>query len=345
MTNLESLGEFGLIERIVTRLGEAAARNILVPPGDDAAAWRNQGAVTVATTDALVEGVHWRSGLEGTRATMSWADAGWRAIASNVSDIAAMGAIPDFAIVSVVLGPGLDLDALDCLIDGMSAACLAHGVQIAGGDIDRGSQTVLGVTLIGHTESDALLRRDGARLGDLIAVSGHPGASSAGLALIEAGREGEPDVEALLEANRRPHARVELGRAAIEVGVRCAIDVSDGLLQDLGHIAERSGVGIEVDLDALSLSMDAVGALGVGRARDLALGGGEDYELALAGPEAALHALWSDELPVTVVGRVVAEHPGEAWALDGRGERYMPSSSGWDHLTGGSGQQGAVSPA
>ena len=323
----------------MARLGEAAARDILVPSGDDAAAWANRGAVTVATTDALVEGVHWRTGLQGARPTMSWADAGWRAIASNVSDIAAMGAIPDFALVSAVLGTGLDLEALDCLIEGMGAACVAHGVRIAGGDIDRGSQTVLGVTLIGHArgtvEAPALLRRDGARVGDAIAVSGYPGASAAGLAVIEAGRESEAGVEPLLEAHRRPRARVELGHAALEAGVRCAIDVSDGLLQDLGHIARRSGVGIEVDLDALPISMDAVGALGVGRARDLALGGGEDYELALAGAEAALHSLWRDELPVTVIGRVVAEHPGEAWALDGRGARYVPPSSGWDHLAGG----------
>ena len=332
--DLHSLGEFGLIERIVARLGEAAAREILVPPGDDAAAWTNRGAVTVATTDTLVEGVHWRSSPDG-EPTMSWADAGWRAIASNVSDIAAMGATPDFVLVSAVLGHTLELAALDCLIDGMAASCLAHGVRIAGGDLAGGEQTVLGVTVMGHAGSAALLRRDGAVLGDAIAVSGTPSAASAGLVVIEAGRAGEPDLAALLEAHRRPRARVALGLAALDAGVRCAIDVSDGLLQDLGHIAERSRLGIEVEVDALPLSLDAIGALGVGRARDLAIGGGEDYELALAGPEGALLELGTDELPVTIIGRVVSEHPGEAWAIDGRGERYLPPSSGWEHLAGG----------
>ena len=334
MTDLEALGEFGLIARIVSRLGEAAARDILVPSGDDAAAWRSRGAVSVVTTDALVEGVHWRSVEEargsGARApTMSWADAGWRAIASNVSDIAAMGAIPDFAVASVVLGPHVDLDALDGIVDGMADACLEHGVRVAGGDVDRGTETVLAVTLIGHAEGGTLLRRDMARLDDYVAVSGHPGSSSAGLALIEAGRGAMQD---LVAAHRRPHARVELGRAALDASLRCGIDVSDGLLQDLGHIAERSKVGIEIDIERLPLAPAAVAALGRERAIDLALGGGEDYELALAGPEERLRALATAELPVTIIGRVVAGHPGEAWALDANGRRYEPRSAGWDHF-------------
>lgn len=335
MTDLEALGEFGLIERIVSRLGEAAARDILVPPGDDAAAWRNRGAVTVVTTDALVEGVHWRSVEDARRGapTMSWADAGWRAIASNVSDIAAMGAIPDFAVASVVLGEHVDLDALDGLVSGIAEACVAHGVQVAGGDVDRGTETVLAVTLIGHAEGGTLLRRDMARLDDSVAVSGHPGSSSAGLDLIEGGRATEAGAGDLVAAHRRPRARVELGRAALDASLRCGIDVSDGLLQDLGHIADRSRIGIEIDIERLPLPPAAVAALGRERAIDLALGGGEDYELALAGPEERLRALSTVDLPVTIIGRVVSGHPGEAWALDAYGRRYEPRSTGWDHFS------------
>jgi len=334
VADLGALGEFGLIERIVARLGEAAARDILVPPGDDAAAWRHRGAVTVVTTDALVEGIHWRSrtGARGEPPTMTWADAGWRAIASNVSDIAAMGAIPDFAVVSAVLGEHVDLEALDGLVEGMAAACLAHGVRIAGGDVDRGTETVLAVTLIGHAEGGTLLRRDTARLDDFIAVSGHPGSSAAGLALIEAGRGAEAGAHDLVAAHRRPRARVELGRAALDASLRCGIDVSDGLLQDLGHIAERSHIGIEIDAERLPLYPAAVALLGRERAVDLALGGGEAYELALAGPEERLRALSTAALPVTLIGRVVAAHPGEAWALDAYGRRYEPRSAGWDHF-------------
>lgn len=335
---LAGLGEFELIERIMARLGPVAARDILVPPGDDAAAWLVPAGAMVATTDALVEGVHWRS---GERSTMGWADVGWRAVASNVSDIAAMGATPQHVLVVLTVGPALDLEALDALIDGVSEACTAHEVHVAGGDIVRGGETSVSMTVIGsaggeasgETSSDVpLLRRDRAREGDVVVVSGWPGASGAGLAMIEAGRANEPEHAALVAAHRRPRARVALGRAALEAGVRCGIDVSDGVLQDAGHIAERSGVGLEIDIEALPLHPRAVEALGLDRARDLALGGGEDYELVLVGTEDALRALGTHEVPVTVIGRVVAAHPGEAWALDATGARYVPPRAGWDQL-------------
>jgi thiamine-monophosphate kinase len=283
----------------------------------------------IATTDALVEGNHWRTD------TMSWADVGWRAIAANVSDIAAMGARPRFALVALTLGTSLTPDALDCLVEGMAEACRAHEVRIAGGDTIRGRETNIAVTLLGEaasTSGDGLLLRSAARVGDAVAVSGHPGASASGLALIEARRATEAGVEPLLEAHRRPRARVALGRAAVEAAVRCAIDVSDGLLQDLGHIAERSGAGIEVDLDALPLHPAAIAALGLEAAREHALGGGEDYELALCGPAGALARLATAELPVTVIGRVIEAHRGEAWALASDGTRHIPAREGWDQL-------------
>ena len=331
----DALSEFDLIDRIVARLGEAAARDILVPPGDDAAVWLSGAGATVATTDALVEGTHWRTD------TMGWSDVGWRAIASNVSDIAAMGARARFVLIATVLGPTLNIEDIDALIDGVAASCLTHGVRVAGGDITRGPTTMLSITLLGEANADAdvsadgapsLLRRNGARVGDAIAVSGHPGAAAAGLALIEAGRASEEGVADLLRAHRRPIARTALGLAAVSAGVRCGIDVSDGLLQDAGHIAERSGVGVELNLEALPFHHAAVAALGDVTACDLALGGGEDYELLLAGPRAVLETLGTPEVPVTVIGSVVAEHTGEAWAVDAGGERYAPPSAGWDHL-------------
>ena len=328
----DALSEFQLIDRIVARLGEAAARDILVPPGDDAAVWLSgASAATIATTDALVEGTHWRAD------TMGWADVGWRAIASNVSDIAAMGGRPRHALIATVLGPALGVEDIDALIGGVGESCTAHGVRVAGGDITRGPTTMLSITLLGETSTDvggtpALLLRSNARVGDAVAVSGHPGAAAAGLAVIEAGREFEEGVAPLLEAHRRPVARTALGLAAVAAGLRGGIDVSDGLLQDAGHIAERSGAGVDLDLAALPLHLAAVVALGEAAARDLALGGGEDYELLLAGPRAVLEALGTPEVPVTVIGRVVTEHPGEAWVIGADGTRYEPPSAGWDHL-------------
>lgn len=323
-------GEFALIDRIIERLGDAAATDILVPPGDDAAVWAAPGEAVVATIDALVEGTHWR------RDTMSPADVGWRAIAASVSDIAAMGATPDHALVATVLATSFTLDDVDALIDGMAEACRRHGVRIAGGDITRGNETAVVVTLLGGAALQRggarVLRRDAARAGDAVAVSGTPGAAAAGLALIEAGREAELSAAALIAAHRRPIARVALGRAAVEAGIACAIDISDGLLQDLGHIAGRSGAGIEIDLEALPLHPAAVELLGEQQARDLALGGGEDFELALTGPARALERLATPELAVGVIGRVVAEHAGEVVVRDASGRRYDPPSPGWDQL-------------
>lgn len=330
---LDQLGEFALIDRIVAHLGEAAARDIVVPPGDDAAAWQTHDGLAVATIDALVEGTHFR------RDTMSMADVGWRAVAANVSDLAAMGAEPQYLLIATLLGPDAGVEDVDGLARGIGDACLAMGVRVAGGDIVRAATTGLSIAAYGRVipeggEPPRLLRRDAARVGDRVAVSGVVGAAAAGLALIEAGRGDEPRAADLVRAHRRPVGRVALGRAAAARRVGCGIDCSDGLLQDLGHIAERSGVGIEIALAQVPVHPAAVELLGAGTALDLALGGGEDFELLLTGDRDTLMALDTAALPVTLVGRVVAEHPGEvvAWAEDGA--RYEPPSRGWDQTKG-----------
>lgn len=326
------LGEFDLIGRIVARLGDAAARDIAVPPGDDAAAWAVEAGHAVATVDTLAEGTHW------LRGTMSFADVGWRAVATALSDLAAMGARPGCVLIAAELGPGVSLADLDSFADGAAAACRAHGARVAGGNVAAARATAFTTAAYGHASVDAggrplLLRRGGARSGDLVAVSGAPGASAAGLALIEAGREGEDGAAPLLDAHRRPRARLALGLAAAAAGARCAVDVSDGLLADLGHVARASGVGIEVDADALPLHPSAAALLGRERALRLALGGGEDYELAIAAPAAALRVLAAaSEGPLAVVGRAVASRPGEALALGPDGEALSSEAAGWDHL-------------
>ena len=331
---LHDIGEFALIDRFVALLGDAAARDIVVPPGDDAAVWTTgegtgSWGLAVGTIDALVEGTHFR------RDTMSMADVGWRAIAANVSDLAAMGAEPQYLLIATLLGPDATVEDVDGLVRGIAEACLAQGVRVAGGDVVRAATTGLSIAAYGRIagtsgQAPALLRRDGARPGDRVAVSGRIGAAAAGLALIEAGRGDDPRAAALVRAHRRPIGRVALGRAAVARGVRCAIDCSDGLLQDLGHIAERSHVGIEVALAQVPVHAAAAELLGAEAALDLALGGGEDFELLLTGDRDTLLGLETADLPVTLIGRVVAEHPGEviAWAEDGA--RYEPPRRGWD---------------
>ncbi len=325
-------GEFALIARIIERLGDAAAHDILIPPGDDAAAWTPASPAVVATTDVLAEGNHWRAN------TMSMEDVGWRAIATNVSDLAAMGAAPQIVLIAAVLGPAFTTEDMDHFVDGVAASCRIHDVRVAGGDIVRGGATAFAVTAFGTARLDRndralVLRRDTAKIGDVVAVSGTPGAAAAGLAAIEAARTDDPAAEALVRAHRRPLARVALGQAAIVGGVACAIDISDGLLQDLGHIAERSGVGIEIDLEALPLDPGAVALFEEDRARDFALGGGEDYELALVGRAEALDAL---SIPLTHIGRVVGGHTNTVVVRRADGSSYQPPSVGWDQLRAGS---------
>ncbi|MSQ29760.1 MAG: thiamine-phosphate kinase [Dehalococcoidia bacterium] len=326
--SVRSLGEFTLIDRIVARLGEAAAGDLVVPPGDDAAVWRTGPGLAVGTIDALVEGTHWRTD------TMAWGDVGWRAVTTNVSDLAAMGAEPQYLLIATALGPSLTIDDLDALIDGIAESCRLHGVRVAGGDVVRGPATSISIAAYGRIEGDTadapLLRRSRARVGDFVAISGTPGASGAGLALIEAGRAAEVGIEMLLLAHRRPVARVVLGRSAAASGLRCGMDISDGLLQDLGHIAQASKVGIEVAAASLPLHPAAVGALGARAALDLALGGGEDFELILTGPRKVLVRLDTPEVPVTLVGRVVADHRGEVIVWGEDGEVYEPPRRGWD---------------
>ena len=329
--DLGDIGEFGLIDRIIGRYGDAAARDIVMPPGDDAAVWDSAGGYVVTTLDTLAEDTHWR------RDTMSFEDVGWRAVATSVSDIAAMGAEPGYLLIAVQVGPGATLDDMDGFADGVAAACRSHGVRVAGGDITSSRGTTFTTTGFGVAHSNgsgapALLTRRGARPGDLVAVSGAPGASAAGYALIADGRAAEDGAAPLVAAHRRPRARIDLGRAAVEAGARCAIDISDGLLQDLGHIARASDAGIEVDSEAAPLHPASVALLGADRALALALGGGEDYELALTAPAAAIETLTADGFDLTVIGRVVAEHPGEVVALDADGQAVTPSNRGWDHL-------------
>ena len=326
-TGNDSPGEFALIARIIERLGDAAATDILVPPGDDAAVWRTRSGAAVATIDALTEGTHWRSD------TMSFEDVGWRAVAANVSDFAAMGAVPDYLMIATSLGPDVTASDLDAFIDGLAASCHAHTVRVAGGDIVRGKATMFTIAAYGHLDADgsdpATLRRSAARIDDLVGVTGHPGASAAGLAAIERGSAADPAAP-LIEAHRRPRARTAVGREALQAGVACAIDISDGLLQDLDHIAEASAVGIEIDCAALPIHVDATRLLGASDALDLALGGGEDFELVLVGNADRLATLGDN---VTIVGRVVAEHRGQAVALDADGVPYEPARRGWDQLT------------
>ena len=335
------LGEFGLIDRLARIVGQNPP-SLLIGIGDDAAAWRTpEGSVLLATTDTLVAGVHFLPDLPaGRQAATPWPDLGWKALAVSVSDIAAMGGTPTFALVTLGIPPDLPLDAIDGLYAGLQECAQAYATVVAGGDIVRADKLILSVAVLGQAEVDdqgqpQLLRRDAAKAGHALAVTGSLGDAAAGLRLLRQGVTDHP----LVRAHLRPQPPLAVGREAARLGVPAAIDISDGLLQDLGHICQRSavpagrqGLGAIVQAASLPLSDDLRRAF-PDDAVALAASGGEDYQLLLAAPEAVLTNLAAaSDVPLTVIGQMVEDPDHQVRLLDAAGADIAPSIAGWDHL-------------
>lgn len=328
---MRDLGEFGLISRLQARIEarQGGLARLELGIGDDAAVWLpTPGARQVITTDALVQGIHFE------HATTGWRDLGWKALAVNVSDLAAMGATPRHALVTLAVPGEAPVDDLLALYDGMLDLCEQFELQLGGGDVVAGPILMLSVTAVGEVRGEPL-RRDAGRPADLVAVTGDLGASAGGLRLLQAGRRPPDGPERLFQAHLRPLPRVAEGLALAAAGVRCGMDLSDGLLGDLGHICERSDLGAEIEVERLPLDPALRDEIG-DEALALAIGGGEDYELLCTAPAAVMararSALARLGTPLTSVGRLV---PGRGVRLlDARGREVSPGQPSWDHFHG-----------
>ncbi|PWG62146.1 thiamine-phosphate kinase [Sediminicurvatus halobius] len=319
-----ALSEFALIARYLVHVG-AAREDVLLGVGDDAALVRPApGRPQALALDTLVADVHFP-------ADAAAADVGHKALAVNLSDLAAMGATPQWALLALTL-PKVDEPWLEGFAAGFGALATAHGVALVGGDVTRGPLTV-SVQVIGCLAGPAL-RRDGARPGDRVWLSGRPGEAAAGLAAWQSGAGEDRRWARLLRRLHRPTPRVALGQALAGVA-SAAIDVSDGVAADAGHIAAASGVGIELRADWLPLSRRLRAWAGDRAAVDLALNGGDDYELCFTAPAAADSALGSlaaaQSLPLTPIGRVT-EGAGLR-VRDARGREL--AGGGYQHFGGG----------
>jgi thiamine-monophosphate kinase len=283
--------------------------------GDDAAVLAAPDSRVVASVDLLVENQHFRR--DWSTAT----ETGGKAAAQNLSDIAAMGARPTALLVGLAAPGDLPVAWAEDLATGLAQECSRAGATVAGGDISAAPLIMVAVTALGDLGGRAPVTRAGARPGDLVAVAGLLGHSAAGLALLQAGRAGPAG---LLAEYRWPHPDYAAGPEAAALGATAMIDVSDGLVQDLGHVAGRSGV--RIDLESARLPRDdalraAADALGEPDSLDWILTGGEDHALAATFPPgAALPARWS------VVGRVSAGHGVRVDSRQARGK------SGWQHF-------------
>ncbi|RMG89987.1 MAG: thiamine-phosphate kinase [Candidatus Dadabacteria bacterium] len=321
---LADVGEFGLLDRLgLLSAGSAGG------PGDDTAVLPVGDGVLLFTADALVEGVHFRR---------DWGrpeDLGWKTLAVNASDVAAMGGTPWAFTLTLSAPPDLPVSWIEAFYRGLREAARAFGCFLAGGDTTAARDLTLSLALLGRTRSPIL--RSGARPGDDLYVSGFPGESAAGLALLQAGREAR--FPHLVRRHLRPEPRLALGAALAGSGAASAlIDVSDGLLQDLGHLARASGAGAEVWAERVPVSADlGRAAEGLGAdPRGWVFGGGEDYELLFSAPPGRRGAVETlaraAATPVWRIGRFTPE-PGVR--VLAHGAPWAPRRAGHDHFRSG----------
>jgi thiamine-monophosphate kinase len=328
------LGEFELVERLRT-VAPAAGAGVIRGIGDDTAVLRPSGLL-LATCDVQVEGIHF------TREWCSPADVGWRALAVNLSDIAAMGGIPRYALASLLIPPSVGSAALEELYAGIAELARLHDVAVVGGNVSATSGPLaVDVTLLGDADRPVL--RSGAHPGDGIWITGGTGKAAAGRFLLEHAEASVPERNMLIAAYCRPVPRVAAGRALGTLApsglVTAMIDTSDGTASDLLHLADASQVGVRLDAGRLPVPAglrEAAAAANI-VADVWTLGGGEDYELLFTAAGAfearAEELAAAARLPVTRIGEVLPECCGR-WVVTAEGGRRPLRPAGWDHLAG-----------
>lgn len=332
---VKGIGEFGLIEEL-KRLLPSPPQQLVLGVGDDAAIWRTRSRMQIATTDTLVQNVHFKA----NKAT--WYEVGWKAIAVNLSDIAAMGGIPRYALITIGLPPDASVEDVLEMYRGMVQIATRFETTLAGGDtVSSPASTFVTVAVIGDTLAGpgdgSYLTRSSCKPKDLICVTGTLGASAAGLHMLLSDLAlPTENAEVLRAAHLHPVPRVREGQVLVASGVKAAMDISDGLVGDLEKMCAASGVGARLWEDKIPVH-PLVSQHFPGGALDMALYGGEDYELLFAAPVDVVDRV-ARELnrlrvtPCTVVGEATSENAGRVVLVAKDGSERPTAKGGYDHF-------------
>jgi thiamine-monophosphate kinase len=332
---VRELGEQGLIDLLAKMVSEARDKQtiswqeLVIGIGDDAAAWHCDNQIGLATTDGLMQGVHFSPG------TATWRELGWKVLAISLSDIAAMGGSPRYALISLGLPDNTEVEDVAQLYRGVIELGQQFGVAVAGGDTDGAPVIILNSTVFGTSlGSERILTRSSARAGELIAVTGYLGAAAAGLEMLEKKLSLSSKTSASLRrAFLKPYPRVAEGQLLVSLGVKTAIDISDGLVADLGHVCRASRVGARVEVDMVPVH-PVVKDNFVNRSLEMALSGGEDYELLFTASQEVIEQVRKQaSCPITVIGEVLADKEKGITLVDKQGKPFRLAKTGWQHFT------------
>jgi len=330
---LSELGEFGLINLmrdLIIKFKDsehASWQQLLVGIGDDAAAWQSDNYIQLATTDTLVQDVHFDLDI------ITWEELGWKAMAVNLSDIAAMGGVPKYALVSLALPGELEAENIVKFINGLLPLAEEFGVTIAGGNLAAAPNVVITVTILGCLKGETMLKRSAAIPGEQIAVTGYLGLSAAGLKMLKEKISLDSKTTDILRCGHlQPMPKVREGQILVEQGIKAAIDISDGLIADLDHICEASKASARIEIEQVPVP-PAVKA-NFPNYQELALCGGEDYELLFTGNKTVMEQVKQVlDYPVTVIGEMVEESlPNRVTLVDNKGNIIPYKKGCWEHF-------------
>jgi thiamine-monophosphate kinase len=332
---VSEIGEFSLIAKLSQMAQQtegkhqAAWKQLIVGIGDDAAAYLSNNEIQLATVDSLVQDVHF------SLSYMTWQELGWKSIAVNLSDIAAMGGFPRYALVSLGLPGDTEVENVIDLYRGMFDIADKFGLAIVGGDTVSSPFVFVSVTVIGSAgeKNRNMLRRSAAKPGDKIAVTNSLGASAAGLEMLKNNLKFKPKLsKQLRQAHLTPNPRVSEGQLLVDKGVKCGMDISDGLIGDLAHICMESRVGALINVDLAPIAPAVKKCFGA-HALELALTGGEDYELLFsASPLVMKRVIKAIMCPVTVIGEITVEKVGKVTLIDSQDKPFKLKKTSWDHF-------------